>query len=58
MVITINIDNWKRIPQELAVNFVLGKIQDKINGGGFDKRMYGNHYDENGVEYRVQVKGL
>lgn len=55
---TINIDNWKHIPQELAVNFVLSKIQDKINNGGFGEHMFGNHYEENGVEYRVQVKGL
>lgn len=58
MVVTINIENWKRIPQELAVNFVLGKIQEQINKGEFSEKMNGNHYNENGVEYSVKVKGL
>lgn len=57
MTITIDIHNWKRIPQELAATFVLSKLQEQINNGEFAPKMDGNYYNENGIEYSVKVKG-
>jgi hypothetical protein len=57
MTITIDIHNWKHIPQELATTFVLGKLQEQINNGEFAQKMNGNYYNENGIEYSVKVKG-
>ena len=56
MTIKIQVENWKRIPSEEALSFVLKEVaQDAANGTlGIDKPVSGNY--GNGIEYRATVK--
>lgn len=54
--ITINVENWKHVPQELAMIFVLKDIREKIENGEYSTNMSGNYYDLNGIEYSVTIK--
>lgn len=56
MTIKIQVENWKRIPSEEALAFVLKEVaQDAANGTlGVDKPVSGEY--SNGIEYRATVK--
>ena len=58
MTIKIEDQNWKHIPDELALQFVLKEVaKDAANGTlKTDKSVIGNYYDMNGIEYRASVK--
>lgn len=58
MTIKIEVQNWKHIPDELALQFVLKEVaKDAANGTlKTDKSVIGNYYDMNGIEYRASVK--
>ena len=58
MTIKIQVENWKHIPNELALQFVLKEVaKDAANGTlTTDKSVTGNYYDMNGIEYRATVK--
>ena len=58
MTIKIEVQNWKHIPDELALQFVLKEVaKDAANGTlKTDKPVIGNYYDMNGIEYRASVK--
>jgi len=58
MTIKIQVQNWRRIPSEKALQFVLKEVaKDAANGTlNVGKPVTGNYYSVNGIEYRVTVK--
>jgi hypothetical protein len=57
MTIKIEVQNWKHIPSELALQFVLKEVaKDAANGTlASGKTVTANYYDMNGIEYRATV---
>ena len=58
MTIKIEVQNWKHIPDELALQFVLKEVAKDAANGTFtdEKPATANYYDMNGIEYRASVK--
>ena len=57
MTIKIEVQNWKHIPSETALQFVLNEVaKDAANGTFTDKKpVTANYYNMNGIEYRATV---
>lgn len=57
MTIKIEIENWKHLPEGVAMEFVLRElVKDAANGllkSG--KSLVGDYYYDNGIEYRAVV---
>ena len=57
MTIKIEVQNWKHIPDELALQFVLKEVAKDAAYGTLTtgKSVTGNYYNMNGIEYRAVV---
>lgn len=57
MKVTININNWKHIPNEEALKFVLKEVADDVvNGLTIGQSSKANFYELNGVEYIATIE--
>lgn len=57
MTIKIEVQNWKRIPSESALQFVLKEVAKDAANGTFtdEKPVTANYYNTNGIEYLATV---
>ena len=57
MTIKIEVQNWKHIPNELALQFVLREVAKDAANGIFtdEKHVTADYYNMNGIEYRATV---
>lgn len=57
MTIKIEVQNWKHIPSEMALQFVLSEVAKDAAKGTFtdEKPVTANYYNMNGIEYRATV---